>query len=348
MAAQSRLEGATLMEPQTTHSEMKAALRDDPRTFGFFQAVRLLERLFPERKSVGGFGDPADEVARFDVAPFISFPASEIHYLEISGDEPARMTVNFMGLTGPLGVLPFYYTLQVADRMAARDSALKAFLDIFHHRIVSLFYQAWEKSHFVAGYGKGGRDRITEHLLDLIGLGLQSHQNRMAVPDETLVFYAGLLAPQQRSAVGLEQLLEDYFSVPVEIEQFVGGWYPLTTDTQCSIGEIGHSACLGKGAVAGDEIWDQQARVRIRIGPLTKKRYEEFLPTGSAYEPLRALTRFYCNDQFDFEVQLVLAKDEVPGCVVGADEEHDSPLGWSTWIRSAPFARDADEAVLTL
>jgi type VI secretion system protein ImpH len=330
-------------------SELEAELAGDARSFSFFQAIRLLKRLYRERAVVGGFGDPAREVARFTVPPSISFPASEIQALELRADEPAQMTVNFMGLTGPLGVLPYYYTLLVADRVAARDRALKDFLDIFHHRIISLFYRAWERSRFAVTYERGERDRATEHLLDLIGLGLSSHQDHMAVRDDVLLFYSGLLAPERRSAIGLEQLLEDYFQVPVEVEQFVGGWYPLSTETQTSVGdETSASSQLGLGAVAGDEIWDQQARVRIRIGPLTREQYDQFLPTGSAYEPLRDLTRFYCDDQFDFEVQLVMAGDEVPGCVVGADEEVALPLGWSTWIRTAPSERDADEAVLRL
>jgi type VI secretion system protein ImpH len=258
------------------------------------------------------------------------------------------MTVNFMGLTGPLGVLPFYYTLLVGDRVAARDRTIKDFLDIFHHRIVSLFYRAWEKNRLAAGYEKGDDDRITDHLHDLIGLGLPEQRRRLAVPDEALLFYAGLLAPQQRSAVGLDMMLEDYFGVPVEVEQFVGGWYPLATSSQTSVGEAEASSRLGDGAVVGDEIWDQQARVRVKVGPLSRERYDEFLPTGSAHEALRALVRFYCNDQFDIEVQLILDRDEVPACVIGATDDDAVPLGWSTWIKTTPFDRDADEAVLKI
>jgi type VI secretion system protein ImpH len=338
VAAAGRLEG----------TPVSGGLRDEPRAFGFFQAVRLLQRLWPGRKAVGRFADPAEEVVRFDVAPFIHFPASEIHELEIDDDGPARMTVNFMGLTGPLGVLPFYYTLLVGDRVAARDRTIKDFLDIFHHRIVSLFYRAWEKNRLAAGYEKGDDDRITDHLHDLIGLGLPEQRRRLAVPDEALLFYAGLLAPQQRSAVGLDMMLEDYFGVPVEVEQFVGGWYPLATSSQTSVGEAEASSRLGDGAVVGDEIWDQQARVRVKVGPLSRERYDEFLPTGSAHEALRALVRFYCNDQFDIEVQLILDRDEVPACVIGATDDDAVPLGWSTWIKTTPFDRDADEAVLKI
>lgn len=336
--------------PAPTQEALKALLLEDPTAFEFFQAVRLLERLRPDRAGVGGFAHPAEEVVHFGVPPSIAFPPSDIAALEMPDDGPARMSVTFMGLTGPDGVLPHHYTLQVADRVRARDRTLRDFLDLFHHRIVSLFYRAWRKLRFTAAYEAERRDRVTEHLLDLVGLGLDPLRHRTVVPDESLLFYTGLLAPQRRSAVGLQQLLSDFFTVPVEVQQFVGGWYPLAESTQCSVGEgADASGQLGLGAVAGDEIWDPQARVRVRVGPLTRTQYDPFLPGGSAHAALATLVRFYSHDQFDFEIQLVLARDEVPACVLGAEAEAPAPLGWCTWVRSAPsFARDADETILTL
>jgi type VI secretion system protein ImpH len=334
--------------PAVDQSELEAVLRSDPTAFEFFQAVRLLERLYPRRQPVGDYGEPAGEVARFSVNPDTAFPASEIQSLDFSGGGPTRMTVNFIGLTGPEGVLPYYYSLLVTERLRARDSALRDFLDIFHHRIVSLFYRAWEKYRFAVAHERDQRDRLTQHLKDLIGLGGRGLQDRLDIRDDALLFYAGLLAPQQRSATALQQLVADHFGVPVEVEQFVGGWYPLALGTRCTLGEEGDaSEQLGWGAVAGDEVWDPQARVRLRLGPLTRSQYDRFLPSGSAYEPLRTLTRFFSGDQFDFEIQLVLARDEVPGCVLDA-QLAESPLGWCTWMRSRPFSRDADDTTLTL
>ncbi len=329
---------------------VERALREEPYSFSFFQAVRLLERLNPERASVGRFVDPDAEVVRFSVPPSLAFPPSEIHALEVdeAGEAPAEMAVNFMGLTGPQGVLPYHYTLLVAERSRARDDALRDFLDLFHHRMISLFYRAWEKHRFTVAYERGESDRLTEHLLDLVGVGLETLRGRLGVPDEALAFYAGLLSLPPRGAVALEQLIEGFFDVPASVEQFVGGWYPLPLRDQCALDDGGASAQLGLGAVAGDEIWDQQARVRIRLGPMPRARYEEFLPTGAAHERLRALVRFFSHDQFDFEVQLALSADEVPGCVLGADGEEPQRLGWSTWIRTGPLGRDADETVLVL
>ena len=339
------------MESAPVERTVEEQLWEDPTSFEFFQAVRLLQRLFPHRTPVGEFRNPEQEVVRFVVPPTIAFPASDIQSLAERPNQPPRMAVNFMGLTGPQGVLPHNYTLQVAERVRGRDYALRDFLDIFHHRIVSLFYRGWEKYRFAVAYERDREDRFTGHLLDLVGLGTQELRKRLPVPDEALVFYAGLLALRSRPAVALQQMLEDYFGVPVDIEQFVGGWYALDVGTQCRLADEmdgGASQQLGWGAVVGDEVWDQQSRVRIRLGPLTRAQYDEFLPTGGAYEPLRALVRFFAGEQFDFEIQLVLARDEVPLCILGADGDGVPPLGWCTWLRSSPLSRDPDETILTL
>jgi len=336
-------------DPRIAEAEVAEHLTSEPTAFGFFQAVRLLQRLRPERRGVGRFGDPAAEVVHFSARPVISFPPSELHVVDLPENRPARMVVNFMGLVGPLGVLPYHFTLLVAERARVRDRALRDFLDIFQHRLISLFYRAWEKYHFTTGEERDGKDGVTEHLRDLIGLGIGALRDRLAVPDEALLFYVGALAPQPRSAVALEQMLEDFLGVPVAVQQFVGGWYRLSPSTQCSVGdETGPAEQLGLGAVVGDEMWDQQARVRLRLGPLTREQYELFLPTGRGYELLRTMARFFAHDQFDFDIQLVLAHEDVPGCVLGSDAEGPPPLGWRTWLRTKPFARDADDTILTL
>ena len=329
--------------------ELERLVREHPTSLDFFQAVRLLGRLHPERNPVGGFGDPANEVVRFAVNPSTAFPPSEIAALVEGATGQPVMTVNFMGLNGPQGVLPLVYSAHVADRVRAKDPTTSAFLDMFNHRMISLFYRAWETSRITAVRERVTDDRFTGHLLDLVGLGTPGLQDRLEVTDESLIFYSGLLALQPRSAAALEQIVEDYFGVRAEVEQFVGGWYPLDEGTQCRLGdEEDASGQLGVGAVAGDEIWDQQARIRLRLGPMTRRQYDRFLPTGDAYRPLRELTRFFTNDQLDVDVQLILARDEVPACSLGADDGPAPPLGWCTWLRSAPFRRDADDTILTL
>ena len=219
--------------------------------FEFFQAVRLLERLSPDRAPVGRFNVPGSEVARFEVNQEMGFPASAIEGIEFAEGQPARVKVNFMGLTGPQGVLPLYYTELLRERLRARDHSPASFFDLFNHRIISLFYQAWEKYRFPIAYERGDRDRFSHHLLDLIGLGTPGLANRQPLPDDSLIFYTGLLSQRARSASALRNLVADYFDVPCEVEQFIGGWYPLIEETQCCLDaeDVSISEQLGFGAV---------------------------------------------------------------------------------------------------
>jgi type VI secretion system protein ImpH len=335
--------------PPLANSELRDLLDQEPYLFDFFQAVRLLERMDPGRKPVGRFFQPSTEVAHFGANPSLSFPASQIQSLQRREGEPAFLEVNFMGLTGPLGVLPHPYTELIRERLRQKDPGLRDFLDLFNHRMISLFYQAWEKYRFTIAYERDDRSGFSLHLLDLIGLGTPGLQNRQDVADDSLRYYSGLLAMTTRSAASLEQLLADYFEVPVEVQQFVGAWYPMDPENQCNIGEeTGWSEQLGWGAVVGDEIWDTQTRIRIRLGPLTFAQYRDFLPAGSAWTGLRALTRFFSRGEFEVELQLVLKREEAPPCELAYEAAGAPQLGWSTWAKSGVLNRDPDDTILLL
>jgi type VI secretion system protein ImpH len=264
--------------------------------------------------------------------------------------ERARMTVDFMGVTGPSGVLPHVYSLLLWERDRARDTGLHDFLDLFHHRSISLFYRAWRKQRFALSAGTGSGDAVAAHLLDIAGVGLDAMRAALPVPEEGVAFYAGLLSLQPPGAVALEQVLADYFGVPVEVEQFTGGWSALSPRdvTALSDEDEGASGTLGGGAVVGDEVWDPQAAVRVRLGPLTREQFEAFLPSGGAHAMLRALTRLVSRGQVEVEAQLVYGRESVPALVLGSEREQPRQLGWTTWLRSRPLDRDPDETTFAL
>ena len=341
--------GDSALKQTPVPSELEIRLREEPFAIRFFQAVRLLERLFPGRKPVGRFVNPSEEIVHFGANPSLAFPASEIQSLRWDENKPHQMTVNFHGLAGPVGALPQWYTGLIAERVRSGDKSLRDFLDIFNHRFLSLFYQAWEKYRFPIAYERGELDRFSRLLLDLIGLGTDGLQNRQAVPDEAFLFFAGILGQRPRSAKALELILNEYFEVPVEVQQLLGGWFRLDTATECRIGDRETpSEQLGMGAVAGNEVWDQGARARIKLGPLTLSQYLDFLPTGSAFPALRGLTRFFSNDEIDFDVQLVLERADVPACELGSEGDDSPKLGWVSWVRSGPIGRDPEDTILDL
>jgi type VI secretion system protein ImpH len=348
--------------------------------FDFFQAVRLLERLAPERCPVGRAGPPAAEAVRFRAHLSLSFPPSPIYEIEPAAAAlpvPA-MTVAFMGLTGPSGVLPQHYTELLLrlqrDAKGPEKHALRAWLDLFNHRLISLFYRAWEKYRFFIPYERGeyaGREPepFTRALFSLVGLGLPPLRNRLrvAVRQETaegrreqvlariddlvLLHYSGFFAHRPRCAVSLEAMLADYFGLAVQVRQLQGQWLLLDADSQTRLGAVGGNCELGVNAVAGDRVWDVQSKFRVRLGPLGYARFREFLPDRSpsparkSFFLLTHLVRLYVGPELDFDVQLVLAAAEVPECRLTADEADGPRLGWNTWIRTRAMSRDPDDAV---
>jgi type VI secretion system protein ImpH len=348
-SADSAVEEAVPVESR--YAAVDRLLRTVPQEFEFFQAMRLLERLFPQRAPVGRFVSPFKEVVRIAAHASFPFPASQIQQIVWPEDPNATplMHINFMGITGPSGVLPLYYTELILERLRHKDSALRDFLDIFNHRLASLFYQAWEKYRFTIAYERGERDRFSHHLLDLIGMGTPGLENRLAVRDDSLLFYSGLLSLHTRSAAALRTILWDYFDVPVEIDQFVGAWHALDEPDLCRFDRATTaSEQLGGGAIVGDEIWNQQSGVRIKLGPLKLEQYLDFLPSGTAHEPLKSLARFVSHGEIDFEVQLILKKEEVPACELAPVETPAPRLGWTSWAKTQPMRKDADDTIFSI
>lgn len=316
--------------------------------YDFAQAIRLLMRMYPDRAPVGGWENPSDEIVRFTVPPSFAFPTSEVALLTLPDQakgRPARLAVRFIGLTGPQGVLPHVYTDHAAARSRAKDTAFRDFLDLFHHRLVSLFYRAWERHHPLVAAERGEEDRLRSHLLDLTGAGTEGVRRHSAVPADTLAFYAGLLAMRSRPAVGLAQIIADAFRVPVTVEQFVGEWRALRSGGQVCLDDDGLDGQLG-AAVIGNAVYDPQARVRVRIGPLARAQFDAFLPGGALHASLRALARHYVDEQIGVEAQLVLAREDVPATSLG--DARAPALGLGTWLRSKPPVHDADDVRLAL
>lgn len=335
---------------------MLDAIAESPTAFGFYQVVRLLSRLQPDRARVGRWSDPSREVARFHASTSLGFPASEIQELIVSrggsGAAPTEMLVNFFGLTGPQGVLPHVYTEHASTRARAKDTAFRDFLDLFNHRAISLLFRAWEQNNAVVAHESGSDDRFYDHLLDLAGMGTAGMRDRLPFPDSVPAFYASLLSCRSRPADGLARLIGDYFDVPATVEQFVGEWRSLDTGGQCELEDDVEGGRLGFG-ILGDAVWDPQARVRLRLGPLSRAQFDELVPGGAAHEQLRSLARLYADDMVGVDAQLVLARHEVKPCVLdvpdGTKTKRRGPgLGRGTWLASRPLSRDPDETTLRL
>lgn len=324
---------------------VKETLFKEGYRFDFFQAVRLIERLYPQRQAVGRSASPAQEAVRFCTRQTFVFPASQIHDISepIDEESPPRMTVSFMGLTGQLGVLPKHYTELMMQRLSQKDSVLRDFFDLFNHRLISLFYRAGEKYRFPIMYeraaAKNGEehDAFTQVLFALLGLGTQELRARLSI-SRILVFYVGILLQRPCSASALQAVLGDYFNIPMTISQFIGKWLPVCEEDRSRLGAANNQ--LGQTTILGTAIWDAEIKFRVCIGPLSYTRFCDFLPKGPALPVLVQLVRFSIPQHLEFDIELRLKAAEVPFCQIGERQKNGPRLGWSTWLKSKEFTED--------
>lgn len=177
-------------EPDSVAADLFAR----PFRFDFFQAVRLLETLQSNRSPLGRPGLPTEEIVRIKANNSLVFPASQIQDLKPAAKDQAMpvIVVNFMGLTGPMGALPQHYTEQVMRQIRDfKDGdetryALRDWLDLFNHRMISHFYRAWEKYRFYVPFERGETtrdepDAFTTCLLSFLGLNLKGLRDRLRV-----------------------------------------------------------------------------------------------------------------------------------------------------------------------
>ena len=325
-------------------------LFDEPFRFEFFQAVRLLEKVYRDKKAVGREAMPHEEIVRFRSRVSLDFPPSEVHQFGKSFDEhyeqeKLEMFINFMGIIGVSGVMPTHYTELAMNRIRYGDTALWAFTDMFTHRAVSMFFRAWEKYRFPVAYERGD-DAFTEYLFDFVGLGTKGLRGRMHLEDESLLPYSGLIMQKPHSATALAQIVADYFRINAKIEQFFGQWIDLDKESITKLSQANSS--LGLDAIIGTRIWDQQSKFRLILGALSFKEFRAFLPDGTAHKPLKSIIRFMINLEFDFDVQLILKANEVPGTILTTRALRRPMLGWTSWLKSQPFETDDDQVVLQI
>lgn len=325
-------------------------LFDEPYRFEFFQAVRLLEKVSPERRAVGREASVTPEVVRFRSRLALDFPASEIHEFietvdENTDEQKLEMFVNFMGMIGVSGVMPVHYTELALERRRYRDTAMWSFMDMFTHRAVSIFFRAWEKYRFPVGYERG-QDDFTAFLFDFVGLGTRGLRGRMDLEDESLLPYGGLISQKPHSAIALGNILSDYFGIRAKIEQFFGQWLELDSESVTTLGQA--NSMLGSSAIIGTRIWEQQSKFRVRLGALSFKEFQDFLPNGKAHHSLKSIVRFMVGLELDFDVQLVLKAKEVPGNILTTRAKRRPMLGWTSFLKTKPFKKDDEQVVLQI
>ncbi|MFQ6044299.1 MAG: type VI secretion system baseplate subunit TssG, partial [Candidatus Poribacteria bacterium] len=300
--------------------------------FNFFQAVYLLERmLYPNGISPGKTRPLSEEIIRFQPNPSLGFPPTDICQIqkEQDGDgrETIKMILSFMGLYGVASPLPKF----ISDLIVKQEDEtleLQAFLDIFNHRLYSLFYQSWKKYRYYLQFDSFGEDRFSQYMLSMLGLGTPKLADLVGIPSTRLMAYSGIIGNRAHCPEGLRGLLSDYLGgIEVDIQEFMPRWATIPErvrlGSKSEVPALRHpenrdiQAKLGENVVIGKKILDCSSKFRVALGPLNLKDYRSFLPDGANSQALYRLIRFYAPAQLDFDVELRLKKEEVPEFKLG-------------------------------
>lgn len=318
-------------------------LEHEPFRFDFYQIVRRLECMQPDLPRVGTSQKPAQDPIRFGQEPSLAFPPATLSRFRRTASGASKLLVNFIGLLGPNGPMPLHITQYIRDRLHnEHDPTIAAFLDVFHHRAISLFYRAWANCQPTVNRDRVDDDRLAFYMSCLIGLGPETLSNRDTVPDDAKRYFTGRLSLQTHNAEGLESILDDYFDVPVRLEQFIGHWVALPDDYRCKLGASRATGTLGQSSIIGTRYWDVRQKFRIVLGPLELDQYRRFLPTGKSFRSLRDWVRNYVGLHLLWDLRLILKPRQVPPLKLGESGQ----LGWTTWLASHGFERPADDLIL--
>ena len=341
-------------EARNATADLVARAAGAPGEAEFFQTVREIMRAARRagRSGLGGEERLGLEPVRFRAAAGMRFPSTEIVDTAVKEGEAPEITVAFMGLTGPSGVLPDHYDDLVVQRRRARDPVLADFLNLFNHRSISLFYRAWAKHRLPVRFEEARTsfdDPFSRALAAVIGLGLDSQRSRAVLGGGGLLGLAGTLGRKTRSPGAIQRLVSALLNFPVKITEFHGRWIDIAPAecTRLSAPAPGGRAYsqLGSDAVVGIRAWDVQGRFRIRLGPIGLADFQSFFDPDGPRDLLNRVVSEVVGTAVDFDLQLILKAEDVPAISLGASDTL-TRLGQTTWLGEPQIKRDRDEAVL--
>lgn len=325
-------------------ADLYAALQAAPYAFDFFQALRRIDAVNSDRPRMGEATRLIDDPVRLGQIPSLIFaPSTLADFQPASEGRAARLSTYFFGLFGPSGGLPLHLTEYARERVRnVGDMTLVRFIDLFHHRMLSLYYRAWATARPTVNFDRPASDRFSTYVASLFGLGMPSLRERDGWSDLSKLHFSGRLALQTRPAEGLRAVIADYFKLPVEIEQFFPEWVSLPRQSLCLLGELAETGTLGSTATIGERFHVFHHKFRIRMGPMSFADFGRLLPDGRSLSRLVPLVRNYVGDELNWDVMLILFRQEVPSLRLG----QAGLLGWTSWLGTRREDTDATDLVL--
>lgn len=294
----------------------------------FVAAVRMLECAAPDKPRLGYASRLRDEPVRLSQHVSLAFLGQELE--DIDSDcrsHPHRLHCNFMGLLGSNGPMPVHYTEHALQRAAHHDDpTFLEFIDLFNHRMLSLFYRAIAESDPAINLDRGQSSRYSDYIAAVGGNLSAIGNDRDSLPDVARFNFAGWLGARTRSPSGMQAMVSNYFGLACEIIEFVGDWLPIPQEERLRLGSQESNCELGVSTYAGAKVWSISHKFRIRIGPMNWDEYSVFTPGGKRNRELRDLVKSYYGDEFDWDLELVLHEGEASR--LSLDRTQQLGFGW--------------------
>ncbi|HEY2407211.1 MAG TPA: type VI secretion system baseplate subunit TssG [Polyangiaceae bacterium] len=320
--------------------DLKQSLASGGTRFSFFPAVFLLQRLWPDAVPLGELGPVAKEAVRFRHDHRLIFNPGDVSSIVLRRDRQGRishaeLTETFIGLTGTVSPLSAAMLEDVLQAEANDEPSLRAFYDLFHHRIASLFFRAWKKYRFAASFRVGGDDIFTRRALAFVGIDSAGPTPDSGLGPLEQLALAPLLALRVRSGRTLEVVLRRAIGplapgAHIWVEPFVQRRVEIDQEERVALGV--RSTTLAVDMVIGPSVMDQSGRFRVHIAPVSHDVYESLMPGGRHYSRVRNVIEFFSRGHLEAELE-VEVEGKSSGFVLGS--ERSSRLGATTQLGEA-------------
>lgn len=320
-------------------------LQREPYKYDFYQSLRLIECIYRDKQRFGHSAKPSDDAIRLGQLPTMQFAPATIAAFEKNENSIAALKVYFFGVFGPNGPLPFHLTEYVRNRIhAGKDPTIAGFADLFHHRLLSLFYRAWADKEPTVQLDRPEKDRFSFYVGSFLGIAEHSQKQRDEISDHTKLHFAAHMGGKTKHASGLRAILNAYFQIPIKIKEFVGEWLAIPNDSLCYLNADQRVGQLGVSATIGTRSWQCMHKFRIVAGPLSLQQFESFLPNGRKITALCSLVKNYIGFELGWDINLILQKEDVPAVQLGKYGQ----LGWTSWLLTQNRSQDSNDLFIDM
>ena len=322
-----------------------------PGDFDFIQAVRLLESYCLKRKQatdlIGDAASPDKECLRFSADTSLTVRTRDIGAVSkqrasgANSRDAFQLATSIMTLAGASGVLPYHLTELIISRLRLRDDALLEFLDLFNHRVISLFYKSVRKYALPLNFeayrigGRRRRDPITELLLSLSGFGNQALLDLVEIEPDALASVSGILSRPIQSASALAGMLQHFLQIPVTIQQFQATRLDIPEELQMRIASGPQQAKnnqLGVNTILGGSGWSVQSKFSIELQVDDHRRLQSLRPDGAKMKSLRSLARIAGGNEYEFDIKIKTPSSDIPRLKLESRGDYRPMLGWNSML----------------